>query len=110
MRERAGFLVLKGNLFDSAIMKTSVITDEFRQRYLENPKDPMAFEGKAIVFDFGGKVVGANKGHGGKSAQGYTLDPAKASPDRKLPHVIVAAANLDAYVYPTASRRPAFRS
>ena len=32
-------------------MKTSVITPEFRKRYLENPKDPMAFEGKAIVFD-----------------------------------------------------------
>ncbi|MGL5735332.1 MAG: IlvD/Edd family dehydratase, partial [Beijerinckiaceae bacterium] len=51
MKKQAGFLNLKGNLFDSAIMKTSVITDEFRQRYLENPKDPMAFEGKAIVFD-----------------------------------------------------------
>jgi dihydroxy-acid dehydratase len=51
MKAAAGFLNLKGNLFDSAIMKTSVITPEFRQRYLENPKDPMAFEGKAIVFD-----------------------------------------------------------
>lgn len=47
----AGFLNLTGNLFDSAIMKTSVITPEFRQRYLENPDDPMAFEGRAIVFD-----------------------------------------------------------
>ena len=45
MKKKAGFLNLKGNLFDSAIMKTSVITDEFRQRYLENPDDPMAFEG-----------------------------------------------------------------
>ncbi len=51
MKTKAGFLNLKGNLFDSAIMKTSVITEEFRKRYLENPKDPMAFEGKAIVFD-----------------------------------------------------------
>lgn len=51
MKARAGFLNLKGNLFDSAIMKTSVISDEFRQRYLENPKDPMAFEGTAFVFD-----------------------------------------------------------
>ena len=51
MLQNAGFLNLKGNLFDSAIMKTSVITDEFRQRYLENPDDPMAFEGRAIVFD-----------------------------------------------------------
>ncbi|QIG80218.1 IlvD/Edd family dehydratase [Stakelama tenebrarum] len=49
--EEAGFLVLSGNLFDAAIMKTSVISDEFRQRYLSNPDDPEAFEGKAIVFD-----------------------------------------------------------
>ena len=47
----AGFLVLKGNLFDSAIMKTSVISKEFRDRYLGNPKDPNAFEGRAIVFE-----------------------------------------------------------
>jgi len=51
MKKLAGFLNLKGNLFDSAIMKTSVITPEFRQRYLENPADPMAFEGSAVVFD-----------------------------------------------------------
>jgi dihydroxy-acid dehydratase len=47
----AGFLVLRGNLFDSAIMKTSVISAEFRERYLSNPADPNAFEGRAIVFD-----------------------------------------------------------
>ncbi len=47
----AGFKMFSGNLFDSAIMKTSVISDEFRQRYLSNPKDPNAFEAKAIVFD-----------------------------------------------------------
>jgi dihydroxy-acid dehydratase len=51
MKKSAGFLNLKGNLFESAIMKTSVITPEFRQRYLENPADPMAFEGTAVVFD-----------------------------------------------------------
>ena len=51
MKENAGFLNLKGNLFDSAIMKTSVISDEFRARYLSNPKDLNAFEGRAIVFD-----------------------------------------------------------
>lgn len=51
MVEHAGFINLKGNLFDSAIMKTSVISDEFRDRYLSNPKDPEAFEGRAIVFD-----------------------------------------------------------
>ncbi|WP_018181468.1 IlvD/Edd family dehydratase [Kaistia granuli] len=47
----AGFIVLRGNLFDSAIMKTSVISKEFRDRYLSNPNDPEAFEGRAIVFD-----------------------------------------------------------
>ena len=51
MRKRAGFTVLRGNLFDSAIMKTSVISDEFRARYLANPKDPEAFEGRAVVFE-----------------------------------------------------------
>ncbi len=51
MKAQSGFLNFKGNLFDSAIMKTSVITEEFRRRYLSNPKDPMAFEGRAIVFD-----------------------------------------------------------
>lgn len=51
MKKNAGFLNLKGNLFDSAIMKTSVITPEFHARYLEDPNDPMAFEGTAIVFD-----------------------------------------------------------
>ncbi len=51
MKKQAGFLNFKGNLFDSAIMKASVISEEFRKRYLSNPKDPMAFEGRAIVFD-----------------------------------------------------------
>ncbi|CAN1536310.1 IlvD Dihydroxyacid dehydratase/phosphogluconate dehydratase [Rhabdaerophilaceae bacterium] len=51
MKAKSGFLNLSGNLFDSAIMKTSVISEEFRQRYLENPKDPNAFEGTAFVFD-----------------------------------------------------------
>ncbi len=49
--EDAGFIVLRGNLFDSAIMKTSVISSEFRDRYLSNPDDPEAFEGPAVVFD-----------------------------------------------------------
>src|SRR6201991_1665233 len=47
----AGFIVLRGNLFDSAIMKTSGIPKEFRDRFLSNPKDPNAFEGRAIVFE-----------------------------------------------------------
>jgi dihydroxy-acid dehydratase len=49
--ERAGFLVLKGNLFDFAIMKTSVISDEFRRRYLSVAGREGVFEGKAVVFD-----------------------------------------------------------
>ncbi|MBN9044355.1 MAG: dihydroxy-acid dehydratase family protein [Rhizobiales bacterium] len=51
IKQHAGFRVLRGNLFSSAIMKLSVISDEFRQRYLSDPKDPNAFEGKAVVFD-----------------------------------------------------------
>ena len=51
MLPNAGFVHLSGNLFDSAIMKISVISDEFRNRYLSNPDDPDAFEGTAIVFD-----------------------------------------------------------
>ena len=51
LKAHSGFLNLKGNLFDSAIMKTSVISPEFRDRYLANPQDPEAFVGKAVVFD-----------------------------------------------------------
>ncbi|MDG1377430.1 MAG: dihydroxy-acid dehydratase family protein [Yoonia sp.] len=51
LREHAGFINLSGNLFDSAIMKTSVISDAFRKTYLSNPDDPEAFEGRAVVFD-----------------------------------------------------------
>lgn len=51
MVDAAGFINLSGNIFDSAIMKTSVISDEFRDRYLSNPDDPEAFEGRAVVFD-----------------------------------------------------------
>jgi len=51
MVEHAGFINLKGNLFDSAIMKTSVISAEFRERYLSDPKRPDVFEGRAVVFD-----------------------------------------------------------
>jgi dihydroxy-acid dehydratase len=49
--ENAGFIVLRGNLFASAIMKTCVIGAEFRERYLSNPDDPDAIEGTAVVFD-----------------------------------------------------------
>ena len=51
LSEDAGFIVLTGNLFDSAIMKTSVISEGFRQRYLCDPEHPNVFEGRAIVFD-----------------------------------------------------------
>ncbi|RCW84592.1 IlvD/Edd family dehydratase [Phyllobacterium bourgognense] len=51
LKKKAGFINLKGNLFDSAIMKTSVISEEFRERYLSNPDDPEAFEGIAEVFE-----------------------------------------------------------
>ena len=51
LKAEAGFINLKGNLFDSAIMKTSVISPEFRERYLSDPADPEAFEGPAMVFD-----------------------------------------------------------
>ncbi len=51
MVDKAGFVVMKGNIFDSAIMKISVISPEFRDRYLSNPTDKNAFVGKAIVFD-----------------------------------------------------------
>jgi dihydroxy-acid dehydratase len=51
LREDAGFLVLSGNLFDSAVMKTSVISEEFRTRFLSDPADPDAFEGPVVVFD-----------------------------------------------------------
>jgi len=49
--ERGGLMVFSGNLFETAIMKTSVITEDFRGRYLSNPNDPEAFEGRAIVFE-----------------------------------------------------------
>jgi dihydroxy-acid dehydratase len=47
----AGFVIISGNIFDSAVMKTSVVTDEFRRRYLEHPDHPGMFEGRAIVFE-----------------------------------------------------------
>ncbi len=51
LKEQAGFLVLTGNLFDVAIMKTSVIGPDFRARYLSEPGNEGRFEGRAIVFD-----------------------------------------------------------
>ena len=51
LKQQAGFINLTGNLFDSAIMKTSVISPAFRKTYLSNPADPEAFEGRAVVYD-----------------------------------------------------------
>jgi dihydroxy-acid dehydratase len=51
VREAAGFIVLSGNLFRSAVMKVSAISADFRARYLSNPDDPLAFVARAIVFD-----------------------------------------------------------
>jgi dihydroxyacid dehydratase/phosphogluconate dehydratase len=53
LREKAGFLVLAGNLFDFGIMKTSVISEEFRERYLSRPGSEGVFEARAIVFEGG---------------------------------------------------------
>ena len=50
LKPQAGFAVLRGNLFDDAIMKTSVISEEFRRRYLQREGDENAFEGRAVVF------------------------------------------------------------
>ncbi len=51
LRPAAGLTVLSGNLFDGAVMKLSVISDEFRARYLSDPAHPDCFEGKVMVFD-----------------------------------------------------------
>ena len=51
LKTRAGFIVLKGNLFESAIMKTSVISDEFRKKFLSKPGKEGVLEGRAIVFE-----------------------------------------------------------
>jgi xylonate dehydratase len=51
LKPNAGLTVLHGNLFESAVMKTSVISEEFRARFLADPKDPDAFEGRVVVFD-----------------------------------------------------------
>ena len=51
LRQKAGFVVLSGNLFDSALMKTSVISDDFRRRFLSTPGREEVFEAKAVVFE-----------------------------------------------------------
>ncbi len=51
MKEKAGFAVLSGNLFDGAVMKVSVIDPEFRSRFLSEPGAPNVFEGRAVVFE-----------------------------------------------------------
>ncbi len=51
LSEKAGFLIMKGNFFSSAVMKTSVISSEFRERYLSNPSHLNVFKGRAVVFE-----------------------------------------------------------
>ncbi len=51
MKERAGFIVLSGNLFDAGIMKISVVDEQFRNRFLADPAHPNMFEGKAVIFE-----------------------------------------------------------
>jgi dihydroxy-acid dehydratase len=51
LKEAAGYVVMSGNLFDSAVMKTSVINKEYRDRFLSDPARPNVFEGRAIVFE-----------------------------------------------------------
>ena len=51
LKENAGFLVLQSNFFDTAIMKMSVVSKEFKERYLSDEKKPMEFNVRAIVFD-----------------------------------------------------------
>jgi xylonate dehydratase len=68
LKQKAGFALLKGNLFDDAIMKTSVISADFRRRYLERPGDEGAFEGRAIVFD------GPEDYHRRINAEGLQID------------------------------------
>ncbi|WP_426340945.1 IlvD/Edd family dehydratase [Pseudoduganella sp. S-14] len=54
LKEQAGFMVLRGNLFDFAIMKSSVISEDFRNRYLRRPGQENIFECRAVVFDGSG--------------------------------------------------------
>jgi dihydroxy-acid dehydratase len=72
LKTAAGFSVLRGNLFDSAVMKLSVISPDFRARYLSNPDDPDAFEGRVVVFD------------GPEDYHARIDDPALAIDDRTL--------------------------
>jgi dihydroxy-acid dehydratase len=51
LKESAGYVVLSGNLFDSAVMKVSVIDQAFRKRFLAHPDHPDVFEGKVVVFE-----------------------------------------------------------
>ena len=51
LKPEAGFCIISGNIFDSAVMKLSVVTPEFRAKYLDNPEHPGVFEGRAIVFE-----------------------------------------------------------
>ena len=76
LRTDAGFIVLKGNLFDNAVMKTSVISKEFADRYLSDPKDPGAFEGRAIVFEGTGGLPSPHRRPGARNRRAlHALHP-----------------------------------
>ena len=82
LKAAAGFRVLRGNLFDSAILKSSVISDAFRARYLSNPADPDAFEGRAVVFD-GPEQYHANIDNPALAIDEHTLPgDSRRGPDR----------------------------
>ncbi|RMQ40619.1 Dihydroxy-acid dehydratase [Pseudomonas cichorii] len=51
LKHSAGFIVLSGNFFDSAIMKMSVVGEAFRKTYLSEPGAENSFEARAIVFE-----------------------------------------------------------
>jgi dihydroxy-acid dehydratase len=72
LKHAAGLMVLSGNLFDAAVMKSSVINEDFRARFLSDPADPGAFEGTAIVFD------------GPEDYHARIDDPALAADDRSI--------------------------
>ena len=66
LKENAGYIVLSGNIFESAVMKTSVIDAEFRQRFLSNPEHPDVFIGRAVIFegpeDYHARIESSNLG------------------------------------------------
>ena len=82
MKAHAGFLNLKGNLFDSAIMKTSVISDEFRERYLANPLDPERVRGPRDRLRRPGGLPRAHRRPGARARRGHRARHPRRRADR----------------------------